>query len=104
MTAPDDPQRWAVEHDGFTIGALDWGGEGPPLVLLHPNGLCAGVFDPLARVLRDEYRPIGIDLRGHVTIDAPSMSEECGFVPAAGDAVAVLDALVLEEVVLLGES
>ena len=42
----------SVEHDGLTIGALDWGGDGPPLVLLHPNGFCAGVFDPLARALR----------------------------------------------------
>src|SRR5207244_3088448 len=50
---PDEPARWSVEHDGLTIGALDWGGDGPPLVLLHPNGFCAGVFDPLARLLRD---------------------------------------------------
>ena len=57
----DDPRPWSVEHDGRTIGALDWGGDGPPLVLLHPNGFCAGVFDPLARLLRGEYRPIGID-------------------------------------------
>ena len=89
---------------GFTIGALDWGGDGPPLVLLHPNGFCAGVFDPLARLLRGEYRPIGIDLRGHGTSDAPSTFEECGFVAAAGDVVAMLDELGLDEVVLLGES
>lgn len=102
--ASDDPRWWSVEHDGLTIGALDWGGDGPPLVLLHPNGFCAGVFDPLARLLRDDYRPIGIDLRGHGTSDAPSTYEECGFVATAGDVVAVLDALELEEVVLLGES
>ena len=102
--AADDPKWVSVEHDGLTIGALDWGGDGPPLVLLHPNGFCAGVFDPLARLLRDEYRPIGIDLRGHGTSDAPATYEDCGFVAAAGDAVAALDALGLEEVVLLGES
>jgi pimeloyl-ACP methyl ester carboxylesterase len=100
----DDPKWWSVEHDGLTIGALDWGGDGPPLVLLHPNGFCAGVFDPLARALRDEYRPIGVDLRGHGTSDAPATSEECGFVAAAGDVVAALDALGLDEVVMLGES
>jgi pimeloyl-ACP methyl ester carboxylesterase len=102
--APDDPKWVSVEHDGLTIGALDWGGDGPPLVLLHPNGFCAGVFDPLARLLRDEYRPIAVDLRGHGTSDAPATYEQCGFVAAAGDAVAMLDGLGLEEVVLLGES
>jgi pimeloyl-ACP methyl ester carboxylesterase len=100
----DDPQRWSVEHDGLAIGALDWGGDGPPLVLLHPNGFCAGVFEPLARALRGDYRTIGIDLRGHGTSDAPSSADACGFDAAAGDVVAMLEYLGLDEVVLLGES
>ena len=84
----DAPRQWAVEHDGFTIGALDWGGDGPPLVLLHPNGFCAGVFDPLARALTADHRVVGVDLRGHVTSDAPTRFEDCGFVAAATDVVA----------------
>lgn len=99
-----EPQVLTVEHGGRTIGALDWGGDGPPLVLLHPNGFCAGVFDPLAQIVRREYRTIGIDLRGHGTSDAPTTYEECGFAAAAGDVVAVLDALGLDEVLILGES
>lgn len=102
--ALDPPKQWTVEHDGFTIGALDWGGDGPPLVLLHPNGFCAGVFDPLARELRSDRRVVGVDLRGHGTSSAPTTYEECGFVAAATDVVAMLDHLGLEEVVLLGES
>jgi pimeloyl-ACP methyl ester carboxylesterase len=105
MTATtDEPRRWSVEHDGFTIGALDWGGAGPTVVLLHPNGFCAGVFDPLARELRRDHRVLGVDLRGHGTSDAPSTFEECGFVAAAGDVVAMLDHLALDEVAILGES
>jgi pimeloyl-ACP methyl ester carboxylesterase len=99
-----EPQLSTVEHDGRTIGALDWGGDGPPLVLLHPNGFCAGVFDPLARIVRRDYRTIGIDLRGHGTSDAPKTYEDCGFVAAAGDVVAMLDSLGLDEVLVLGES
>ena len=100
----DEPKQWSVQHDGFTIGALDWGGDGPPLVLLHPNGFCAGVFDPLARALRSEHRVVGVDVRGHGTSDAPGTFEDCGFVAAAGDVVAMLDHLGLAEVVILGES
>ena len=104
MTTPEEPRRWAVDHDGLTIGALDWGGDGPPLVLLHPNGFCAGVFDPLARALRSEHRVLGIDVRGHGISDAPTRFEDCGFVAAAEDVVAMLDHLGLDEVVILGES
>jgi pimeloyl-ACP methyl ester carboxylesterase len=100
----DEPRQRSVEHDGLTIGALDWGGDGPPLVLLHPNGFCAGVFDPLARALTDDHRVVGVDLRGHGTSDAPTRFEDCGFVAAAGDVVAMLDHLGLDEVVVLGES
>jgi pimeloyl-ACP methyl ester carboxylesterase len=99
-----EPRLLTVKHDARVIGALDWGGHGPPLVLLHPNGFCAGVFDPLARILCREYRTIGIDLRGHGTSDAPTTSEECGFVAAAGDVVAMLDSVGLDEVLILGES
>lgn len=104
MPTTAEPKQWSVEHDGLHIGALDWGGDGPPLVLLHPNGFCAGVFDPLARVLTTDHRVVGIDLRGHGTSDAPARFEDCGFVAAAGDVVAMLDHLGLGEVVILGES
>jgi pimeloyl-ACP methyl ester carboxylesterase len=99
-----DPQPVFVAHDGLRIAALDWGGDGPPLLLLHPNGFCAGLFDPLAQLLRGDYRPIGVDLRGHGASDAPATREACSYRAAAGDALAVLDALGLDDVLVLGES
>jgi pimeloyl-ACP methyl ester carboxylesterase len=104
---PDgDPASVVVEHDGLRIAALDWGGAGDPLVLLHPTGFCAGFFDPLARRLRDTYRPIGVDLRGHGGTDAPDLSERhrYSFVRMAGDVLAVLDHLGIESWCTLGES
>ena len=59
-----EPEQLFVEHDGLRIAALDWGGDGEPLLLLHPNGFCAGLFHPLALRLRDSFRPIAVDLRG----------------------------------------
>ncbi|MFI5048155.1 MAG: alpha/beta fold hydrolase [Acidimicrobiia bacterium] len=99
-----EPHVRTVEHDGLVIAALDWGGDGPPLLLQHPNGFCAGVFDPLARRLRGEYRPIGVDVRGHGASDAPGDLSACTFVHAARDVLAVLDALGLDQVVALGQS
>ena len=98
-------QEIAVEHDGLRIAALDWGGDGEPLLLLHPNGFCAGVFDPLARRLTDRFRPIGVDLRGHGGTDAPAGGPGgLAFARMARDVEAVLDHLGVEEFVALGES
>jgi len=104
-----EPEQVVVERDGLRIAALDWGGEGPPLLLLHPNGFCAGFFDPLARRLTDTFRPIGVDLRGHGGSDAPpDLATGLAFAAMAGDVAAVLDRLGVGEpgsrIVGLGES
>ncbi len=99
-----DPEPVVVEHDGLRIASLDWGGNGEPLLLLHPTGFCAGFFDPLARRLRDTYRPIGVDLRGHGGTDAPDAAHKFAFSQMAQDVLAVLDHLGVNEWVALGES
>ncbi len=74
-------------------------------MLLHPNGFCAGLFDPLARRLTDRFRPIGVDLRGHGGTDAPAdVPEGFAFDRMAADVAAVLDHLGVERFVALGES
>lgn len=98
------PTEVFVEHDGLTIAALDWGSDGRPLLLMHPNGFCAGMWDPLAQQLRGEYRPIAIDIRGHGASDAPRTDAEFAFSAAASDLAPVLDALGVQEVVALGHS
>jgi pimeloyl-ACP methyl ester carboxylesterase len=101
----DEPVEVVVEHDGLRIAALDWGGDGEPLLLLHPNGFCAGLFDPLARRLRDTYRPVGVDLRAHGGTDVPANPKtDYRFSLMAADVLAVLDSLGMERVVALGES
>ena len=99
-----EPRTVAAQHDGLRIAALDWGGDGPPLLLLHPNGFCAGLFDPLARRLREQYRVVGVDLRGHGGSDPPATRDDYGYPRVAGDALAVIDAFGFEEVVAVGES
>jgi pimeloyl-ACP methyl ester carboxylesterase len=98
------PTTVAVERDGLDIRALDWGGEGTPLVFLHPNGLCAGLFEPLALRLRDAFRPVAVDLRGHGGTDAPESPDGFAFSEMAADVLAVVDHLGIDEAVALGQS
>ena len=98
------PGQVTVEHDGLHIAALDWGGDGTPLLLLHPNGLCAGLFEPLALRLRDAFRPVAVDLRGHGGTDTPTTSGGFGFALMAADVLAVLDHLGIDSAVALGQS
>ena len=104
MNASMEPKEIRVERDGLTIAALDWGGEGAPLLLLHPNGFCAGFFHPLAIRLRDSFRPVGVDLRGHGATDMPASVDGLAYEAMASDVLAVLDHLGIEQVAALGES
>ena len=93
-----------IERDGLTIAALDWGSDGRPLLLMHPNGFCAGIWDPLAQQLRGDYRPIAIDIRGHGASEPAPYRRR---VRVRGRGIrhrAVLDALGVQEVVALGHS
>lgn len=80
----------AVDVDGGRLRVLDWGGSGPPVVLLHPNGFCAGLYDPVARRLLDDAHVVGVDLPGHGGSAPPP--DRAGFA-FAGMAERVLEAL-----------
>jgi pimeloyl-ACP methyl ester carboxylesterase len=96
-----DPATLVFERDGRTLVALDWGGNGPPLVLLHPNGFCAGIFDPIARRLSNTYRPIAFDLAGHGRSDPPT---EYSFRGLAEDVACCLDAIHIDSAYAVGAS
>lgn len=85
-------------------GVLDWGGSGPPLVLLHPNGFCAGLYEPVARRLVDRARVIGIDLPGHGMSSTPPARESYEFPAMARYVLAVLDRLGIDRAAVVGGS
>lgn len=89
---------------GVRLRALDWGGPGPPVVLLHPNGFCAGLYEPVAERLRPVARPIAIDLRGHGRSSAPTGAASYAFERLAADVIEVLDDLGLQYVAGVGGS
>lgn len=93
-----------VVSEGVRLRALDWGGPGPAVVLLHPNGFCAGLYEPVAQRLRRVSRPIAVDLRGHGASSAPAGADSYRFERLAADVVAVLDGLGLRGVAGVGGS
>jgi pimeloyl-ACP methyl ester carboxylesterase len=102
------PRPFHIDHDGLRIAGLDWGGAAGarPVVLLHPNGFCAGLYDPIARRLAagGAFHPIGVDLRGHGGTDKPEPPGPYHYEGMAGDVIAVLDALRFDEVGIVGGS
>jgi pimeloyl-ACP methyl ester carboxylesterase len=79
-------------------------GDGPPVVLLH--GLACGkrMWFHQIRGLKDRFRIIAYDQRGHGETDAPDDADRYSTKHLAQDLVGVLDALELPKVHLVGFS
>ncbi|MDG2111134.1 MAG: alpha/beta fold hydrolase, partial [Actinomycetota bacterium] len=57
--------------DGVEVAVHDYGGEGRPTMFVHGTGLVSRMWEPVMELLGDEFRPIGVDLRGHGSTRAP---------------------------------
>src|SRR5262245_38830575 len=60
-----EPGHGFVETADVRLHYVDWGGDGPPLLLVHATGFHARLWDPYAEALRDRFRVIAMDQRGH---------------------------------------
>jgi pimeloyl-ACP methyl ester carboxylesterase len=61
----DVARRRLTLASGIEIALLDWGGSGPLVLLHHANGFCAGLWGLVAEKLRDRFRLVAMDARGH---------------------------------------
>lgn len=80
--------------DGTRLACWDFGGAGPPLLMLHGTGMHGRCWAPVARRLTEGLRPLALDMRGHGA-SGPSVSGSYGWELFAADALAVLDQLEL---------
>jgi pimeloyl-ACP methyl ester carboxylesterase len=53
------------ERDGVRIAGIDFGGDGPPALLLHGLAGYAGEWTATARWLTERCRVVALDARGH---------------------------------------
>jgi esterase len=90
-----------VDVDGLRFHYTDWGGDGPPLVMLHGLTGHARTWDHTAAALSGRYHVLALDQRGHGDTE---WAPEYGFAPMAQDLLGFLDVLELREVTLMGLS
>lgn len=62
---PDAPAMTVDGADGTQIALWHLGGDGPPLLMAHATGFCAGVWLPMAEQLSSEFSCWALDMRGH---------------------------------------
>jgi 3-oxoadipate enol-lactonase len=86
-----------VTVDGGTVWADDSGGDGRPLVLLHPGVGDSRIWDPVLSPLTEDYRVIRYDARGFGQSPAPEIKFSL-----LRDLVAVLDHYGLERAAFVG--
>ena len=91
--------RWVHIAGGLRVHVAE-AGEGPPLLLLHGWPQHWWMWKGVIPALAESHRVICPDLRGHGWTDAPPWGYEKEGL--ASDALALLDALEIERVGMLG--
>jgi pimeloyl-ACP methyl ester carboxylesterase len=79
-------------------------GDGPAVLFVHGNVSSSLFWQPLMLALPESYRPLAIDLRGFGDTDPEPVDATRGLRDYADDLAAVIDALGLESVHLIGWS
>jgi esterase len=82
---------------------LDWGGSGAPIVLLHGGGLNAHTWDVVALMLRERYRCIALDQRGHGDSEWSPVIDY-GVEAQSRDIERFIETLTIKEPVVVGQS
>jgi non-heme chloroperoxidase len=94
--------RFVDVAPGVQLEVLDWGGSGPPILLLAGSGNTAHVFDEFAPKLMGFGHVYGITRRGFGSSSWPASGYDNQRL--ADDVLGVLDALKLSSPLLVGHS
>jgi len=92
-----------IKVNGATI-YYEEQGTGDPLILMHGFGGTSAVWKPFVAEYARHYRVISWDMRGHGRSDNPDTSVVFLHAVAARDLLAIINALQLKNVKLIGHS
>jgi non-heme chloroperoxidase len=93
--------RWVTVDSSVKLEVLDWGGSGPPLVLLACY-LSTHVYDEFAPKLTDRFHVYGMTRRGIGASDKPATGYSVQ--QSANDLFEVFNSLKLQQALLVGHS
>jgi pimeloyl-ACP methyl ester carboxylesterase len=99
VTVPPRP-RILQRNDGLTI-AYDVAGRGPLVVFVHGLTSFRQAWDPVTKLLTEEFTCVRLDLRGH---GASSYATDYSMVSLVGDVWAVVEEVALGEPAIVGHS
>jgi pimeloyl-ACP methyl ester carboxylesterase len=102
MPEPRDAYVSLPERGGLRLHYLDWGGDGPPIVLLHGLSSSARIWDLMAPLLADKFHVIAVDQRSHGQSDRPDDGYD--FRSTTADIAELIRELGLERPIVVGHS
>jgi pimeloyl-ACP methyl ester carboxylesterase len=95
------PQRTRVRCHDASIAVTDWGGGGPPLMLVHGLSGSQRHWDAVVAELTPQFRLVTYDQRGH---GDSSRGDTYAWASLVGDLEAVIGELELNDLTLVGHS
>ena len=102
MTVSGGPvEHWADVGD-LRMRYLDWGGDGPPVVALHGLASSSHWYDIVIPLLRDHYRIIAPDQRGHGQTTQATTGYDWSTL--SGDVAGLMDHVGMDKAAVLGHS
>ncbi|MGH2969162.1 MAG: alpha/beta fold hydrolase, partial [Solirubrobacteraceae bacterium] len=93
---------FVLERDGVRLAGLDFGGAGPPVLLLHGLAGYAGEWAETAGWLTERSRVVALDGRGHG--GSERLPADVSRAAHAADVHFVIECLGLDATVVVGQS
>jgi esterase len=103
------PASISLPHDHQLIVAsirlhyLDWHGAGTPILFLHGGGINAHTWDCVAVMLRERFRCVALDQRGHGDSEWSPVADY-RIATHVGDIEGFINAMGLERPIVVGQS
>jgi pimeloyl-ACP methyl ester carboxylesterase len=98
-----EPESGFVNVNGLRLRYLDWGGDGPPILILHATGFLGRIYRPIAEALRSIGHVYSYDQRGHGDSEVPPV-ETISWDATASDLEGFLAAMGFKNVRAVGHS